>query len=67
MFDDSALESDSNIWAEKRLIQLNEKELKFIFNADIIENDLGTAAYFERIDSAFNALDWWTLLAGLGH
>jgi len=41
-----ALERDSNFWAEKRPIQLNEKELEFIQNADSIENYLGSDAYF---------------------
>lgn len=67
IYDVLALERDSNFWAEKRPIQLNEKELEFIQNADSIENYLGSDAYFEQLDSAFNALDWWTPLSGLGH
>lgn len=66
-FDELALERDSAFWVEKRPIQLNEKELAFIQNADSIENYLGSDAYFERLDSAFNAIDWWAPLAGIGH
>ena len=66
-YDIEAFERDSSYWEDIRPIQLNEKELDFIQNSDSIEAYLGSDAYFDRLDSAFNAIDWWAPLAGIGH
>ncbi|NQX92052.1 MAG: hypothetical protein HRT74_08025 [Flavobacteriales bacterium] len=66
-FEEGSEGKSEEFWDEHRPLQLNEGEQKFIAVADSIENYLGSDEYFRKIDSAFNKINWYSPLAGVGH
>lgn len=66
-FELDAGEKSEEFWDERRPITLNDSERNFIQHSDSIDNYLGSDEYFRQIDSAFNKINWYTPLAGIGH
>lgn len=62
----TAFDQDSSYWAERRPITLTNNELQFIHETDSLADYFDSDAYFQKIDSSFNRIDWWTPLAGIG-
>ncbi|MFN8713569.1 MAG: DUF5686 and carboxypeptidase regulatory-like domain-containing protein [Bacteroidota bacterium] len=67
-FESDAFDKDSTFWAAERTIELDEKELIFIEQADSIQAYFGTQEYIEESDSLFNRINIWSfLINGVGH
>ncbi|HBS87772.1 MAG: hypothetical protein A2W91_11345 [Bacteroidetes bacterium GWF2_38_335] len=66
-FDANAFDKDSNFWQNERPITLKDTELEFIRKTDSIKAYYTSEEYFRKVDSAFNRVDWWFWLAGIGH
>lgn len=67
-FEADAFDKDSLFWATGRTIQLDEKELLFIEQADSLQEYFGSQTYIEESDSLFNRITIWSfLITGIGH
>jgi hypothetical protein len=67
-FEDDAFDKDSTFWASNRTLQLDEKELAFIQDADSVQAYFGSMEYIEESDSLFNRINIWSfLINGVGH
>lgn len=66
-FDPMAFDRDSAFWTEARPELLDASEIRFIDESDSIELYYVSDEYYHKLDSAFNRIDWWTPLIGLGH
>lgn len=66
-FNVDAFDKDSTFWATERKLTLKDEELEYIKESDSISDYYESAAYYHKIDSAFNKINWWTPLNGYGH
>lgn len=67
-YEADAFDKDSAFWAASRTLQLDEKELDFIQDADSVQAYFGTLEYIEQSDSLFNRITIWSfLINGVGH
>ncbi|GAB4131558.1 MAG: DUF5686 and carboxypeptidase regulatory-like domain-containing protein [Bacteroidia bacterium] len=63
-----AFDKDSAYWSEKRTIQLDEKELKYIHTVDSLAAYYESEKYLASLDSSFNKITFWSfVLYGVGH
>jgi hypothetical protein len=65
-FAPDAYEKPATFWAEKRLLQLEEKELKFIHTCDSLSAYFSSEAYLTKTDSSFNRFNKWSPFIGFG-
>ncbi len=65
-FAPDAYEKPASFWAENRLLQLEEKELKFIHVCDSLSDYFSSEEYLNKTDSTFNRLSIWTPFVGFG-
>lgn len=65
-YTDNAFDQDSSFWADRRPLVLKEAELEFISESDSISAYYESDDYYDKLDSAFNIIDWWTPLVGFG-
>lgn len=65
-FAPDAYEKPATFWAENRLLQLEEKELKFIHVCDSLTDYFSSEEYLTQTDSSFNKLSVWTPFIGFG-
>lgn len=65
-FAPDAYEKPATFWAEKRLLQLEEKELKFIDVCDSLADYFSSEEYLNKADSSFNRFNKWSPLIGFG-
>lgn len=66
-FDVYAFDKDSVFWNAHRPITLKENELDFIEKTDSLKAYYTSEEYYTKIDSSFNAINWWFWLQGVGH
>ncbi|MEA3496970.1 MAG: DUF5686 and carboxypeptidase regulatory-like domain-containing protein, partial [Bacteroidota bacterium] len=62
-----AFDKDSIFWKNQRPITLKKSELKFISKSDSLERYYTSDEYYRKRDSAFNKINFWSLLVGAGH
>ena len=65
-FAPDAYEKSEAFWAERRLLQLEEKELKFIHVCDSLSDYFSSEEYLTKTDSSFNRFNGWSPLIGFG-
>jgi hypothetical protein len=65
-FAPDAYEKSDIFWAEKRLLQLEEKELKFIHVCDSLSEYFSSEEYLTKTDSSFNRFNKWSPFVGFG-
>lgn len=66
-FDPEALDRSESYWAEKRPIQMKEKELQFIHVCDSLKDYFNSPEYYKKVDSSFNRISIWSPIIGVGH
>ena len=66
-YDDLAYDRDTSYWKEKRPITLEQTELDYISETDSLRAYYSSPEYYHKIDSAFNVVNIWSLLNGVGH
>ncbi len=62
-----AFDKDSIFWQNQRPITLKKSELRFISKSDSLEKYYTSDEYYRKRDSAFNKINFWSLLVGAGH
>ncbi|MBN2681579.1 MAG: carboxypeptidase-like regulatory domain-containing protein [Bacteroidales bacterium] len=65
-FDVYAFDKDSSFWANERPLVLKDNELNFIHKTDSLRDYYSSDEFYAKLDSAFNRIDWWFWLAGVG-
>jgi hypothetical protein len=65
-FAPDAYEKTDEFWAENRLLQLEEKELKFIHVCDSLSDYFSSEEYYTKTDSSFNRFNKWSPFIGFG-
>lgn len=66
-FDPEAMNRSTEYWAEKRPIQIKEKELNFIHVCDSLKDYFTSEEYYKKLDSSFNRVSIWSPVVGVGH
>lgn len=66
-YDPEAFDRDSTYWVNERPELLEATEMRFIDESDSLELYYVSDEYYRQLDSAFNRIDLWTPLIGLGH
>ncbi|MFH2143813.1 MAG: DUF5686 family protein, partial [Bacteroidota bacterium] len=66
-FDIYAFDKDSTFWNRERPITLMDNEIEFIEKTDSIKEYYTSDEYFAKVDSAFNKINGWFWLTGVGH
>ncbi|CAN5295900.1 hypothetical protein BH09BAC5_BH09BAC5_04450 [soil metagenome] len=67
-YETDAFDKDSAYWIDHRTISLDDKEIKYINEADSLAAYYQSPKYLNTLDSAFNHLNVWSfLLNGFGH
>lgn len=66
-FEVSDFDQADSILQAKRPLQLDPSEQVFIQKADSITDYLNSDEFFAKEDSAFNKINWWSPLIGVGH
>lgn len=62
-----AFDKDSSYWDETRSGALNQTELAYIKLNDSLTAYYTSDEFYAKIDSAFNKIDFWFWLNGIGH
>lgn len=62
-----AFDKDSTYWKEVRPLTLKDSELQFIHESDSLKAYYTSDEYFSKADSAFNKVNIWSILNGVGH
>ncbi len=65
-FDVDALDKDSVYWINKRPFQLQDKEVQFIATCDSLKAYFTSPEYYNKSDSIFNHINFWSIFNGLG-
>lgn len=66
-YDPEAFDRDSTYWVNERPELLDATEMRFIDESDSLELYYVSDEYYAKLDSAFNRIDWWSPLVGVGH
>jgi len=67
VIDKKAFDQGSEFWSVNRTIGLDSTTVKFVQKSDSIKAYYESPKYLHKLDSAFNKIDIWTPLIGLGH
>jgi len=65
--DPLAYDRDAKFWSEKRILELDSSKKVFIQKSDSLEAYYESPEYLHKVDSAFNRINIWAPLIGVGH
>lgn len=65
-FAPEALDKDAEYWNSNRPLLLQEKQIEFISVCDSIKDYFNSAEYFQKSDSIFNHVNFWSIFNGFG-